>query len=120
SCAIGIRPEWQQALGNGVGDSGPFVRGGNTSGTDGGRDLPEALIGKEEEGPVFSNRPARGGAELIAVQNVLLAALLVGEEVGGVHFRFAKILEGRAVKLVAAALGHDVDLAAGAAAKLGE
>ncbi len=53
------------------------------------------------------------------MQRILCAAQFVGEKVDGIHFRVAEILERRAMKLVGAALGHDVHLRAGASSELG-
>src|SRR6185436_35811 len=60
-----------------------------------------------------------GGAVLMASQHALGAAELVGKEVGGFQGVVTVQPEGRAVELVATALGHDVDLGPGDAPEFG-
>src|SRR5690349_22007809 len=52
------------------------------------------------------------------MQRILRALILVGKEIRGVEHGIPQILECRPVKLVRPALGNDIHLAAGTAAKL--
>jgi hypothetical protein len=52
------------------------------------------------------------------VQRIFFATLLVGEKVGRIQRVITQILEGRAMKLLGAALRNDADLSAGAPPEL--
>src|SRR5262249_19622563 len=112
---VGGRPELEQPLRDGISHSGSFRSARHASRADLGGYLSEAFIGRKEEKPVLEHRPAESSAVLVAVQRILGAAVLVGEEVRSVEHRIAEVFESGAMKNIGAALGDDVHLATGAA-----
>src|SRR5204862_5048524 len=78
-----------------------------------------ALGGDEEMGLVLDDRPAHGGAVLIAPVRVLSAPRLLLRLSLGVQALVAKVFERAAMEVVRAALGDDVQHAAGRAAVVG-
>jgi hypothetical protein len=95
-------------LGIGQGDGGELVV----------ENLADAFVVGEEEGLVFEDGAAEGGAELVTDE----LGLGVGDGFDGancVEDGVAEVVPGLAVELVGAAAGGDVDDAAGLAAVLG-
>jgi hypothetical protein len=78
--------------------------------------LTESFVVAEGEGLVFLERTAEGATELIALERRDGRAI---EVVAGIERTVAKEFKGGAMKLVAAALGDDEDLCAGALAVFG-
>src|SRR5207237_2305214 len=113
-----LRPELEQPARDWVGNRGAFRRRGHAGGTHLRRYLAKSFVRQEEEGPVQQDGTAQRAAELVPVQRTLLAARFVGKEVRRIQLGVTKVFERRSMKLVAAALGDDVDLGAGAAAEL--
>ena len=74
-----------------------------------------SLVGAEEEEPVLDDRAADAAAKLVALEMVRHRR----EKVARVHRAVAQELEHRAVQLVRAGLGHDVDHGARRPAVLG-
>src|SRR5262249_27107554 len=80
-----------------------------------GEDLEDLPPGAEEKHLVLDDGPANGAAKLLAMK--VLERLAVGS-IGGERFQ-ALEMEERAVQIVGAGFGDDVDHAAAAAAELG-
>src|ERR1019366_702376 len=80
--------------------------------------LPLTFVVEEEEGLVFYNRTAQRSAELVVGERVLGLTHKI-EIVASAERAAAVVLQRRAVQLVRAALGDDVDDGATVAAVLG-
>src|SRR5260370_8007589 len=74
--------------------------------------LANTFVGTKEKHFVFEDRSADHAPVLVAVQRVFRSVILVSEKVCGFQHGIAQILEYRAMKLVATALGHDAHLSA--------
>ncbi len=79
--------------------------------------LPEPFVGAEEEGPAAHDRAADREAVLVQAKRRLVGQGV--EDASLIQRLVAKILERAAVKLVAAALRHDIHLRARARARIG-
>src|ERR1700722_18777425 len=110
---------------NGI--DGSAVRGGSGGNILSGRDaggagfgalFTHAFVVDEEEGFVALNWTTQRSPKLIIVKRILRRTDLV-EKIAGVESVVAEKLEARSVKIIGAALGNDVDHAAGAAAIFG-
>src|SRR5208337_4175526 len=94
-------------------------RGRNATGTAFGARLAHSFVIDEEKRLIFEDGPAHRATELIQVERLLRSCGGEIEKIAGIECGVSQIVKSRAVEVVGAAFGHDIDSGAGAAPILG-